>query len=76
MPAERHGGGPARGVPGRRSGGDWQRSMLAFIVLGGVFSEGVDLPDDLLSGAAIISTGIPMVNPAIGAAARTVRRRL
>ena len=40
-----------------------QRSMLAFIVLGGVFSEGVDLPDDLLSGAAIISTGIPMVNP-------------
>lgn len=40
-----------------------QRSMLVFIVLGGVFSEGVDLPDDLLSGAAIISTGIPMVNP-------------
>jgi Rad3-related DNA helicase len=24
---------------------------------------GVDLPDDLLSGAAIVSTGIPMVNP-------------
>ncbi len=44
-----------------RSGRD--KSMLAFIVLGGVFSEGVDLPDDLLSGAAIISTGIPMVNP-------------
>ena len=38
-------------------------SMLAFIVLGGVFSEGVDLPDDLLCGAAIISTGMPMVNP-------------
>lgn len=40
-----------------------QESMVAFIVLGGVFAEGVDLPDDLLSGAAIISTGIPQVNP-------------
>ena len=38
-------------------------SMVAFIVLGGVFAEGVDLPDDRLSGAAIISTGIPQVNP-------------
>ena len=37
--------------------------MLAFIVLGGVFAEGVDLPDELLSGAAIISTGIPQPNP-------------
>ena len=35
------------------------RSMVAFIVLGGVFAEGVDLPDDRLSGAAIVSTGIP-----------------
>lgn len=40
-----------------------EQSMTAFIVLGGVFSEGVDLPDDRLSGAAIISTGIPQVNP-------------
>ena len=37
------------------------RSMLAFIVLGGVFAEGVDLPDDRLSGAAIVSTGIPQI---------------
>ena len=37
--------------------------MVAFIVLGGVFSEGVDLPDERLSGAAIVSTGIPQVNP-------------
>ena len=37
--------------------------MVAYIVLGGVFAEGVDLPDDLLSGAAIISTGMPQVNP-------------
>ena len=40
-----------------------QESMTAFIVLGGVFAEGIDLPDDRLSGAAIISTGIPQVNP-------------
>ncbi len=38
-------------------------SMVAFIVLGGVFAEGVDLPDELLSGAAIVSTGMPQVNP-------------
>lgn len=40
-----------------------RESMTAFIVLGGVFSEGIDLPDDRLSGAAIVSTGIPQVNP-------------
>ena len=40
-----------------------EESMVAFIVLGGVFAEGVDLPDDRLSGAAIISTGMPQVNP-------------
>lgn len=38
-------------------------SMVAFIVLGGVFAEGVDLPDERLSGAAIVSTGIPQPNP-------------
>lgn len=38
-----------------------RRSMVAFIVLGGVFAEGVDLPDDRLSGAAIVSTGIPQI---------------
>ena len=38
-----------------------KRSMVAFIVLGGVFAEGVDLPDDRLSGAAIVTTGIPQI---------------
>lgn len=37
------------------------RGMVAFVVLGGVFAEGVDLPDDRLSGAAIVSTGIPQI---------------
>ena len=36
-------------------------SMVAFVVMGGVFAEGVDLPDDRLSGAAIVSTGIPQI---------------
>ena len=39
-----------------------KRSMVAFIVLGGVFAEGVDLPDDRLSGAAIVSIGIPQLS--------------
>ena len=39
-----------------------ERSMVAFIVLGGVFAEGIDLPDDRLSGAAIVTTGIPQLS--------------
>lgn len=39
-----------------------ERSMTAFIVLGGVFAEGIDLPEDRLSGAAIVSTGIPQLS--------------
>lgn len=38
-----------------------EASMVAFVVMGGVFAEGVDLPDDRLSGAAIVSTGIPQI---------------
>ena len=39
-----------------------KRSLVAFIVLGGIFAEGVDLPDDRLSGAAIVSTGMPQLS--------------
>ena len=39
-----------------------QRSLVAFIVLGGVFAEGIDLPDDRLVGAAIVSTGMPQIS--------------
>lgn len=35
------------------------RSMLALIAMGGVFSEGIDLPGELLSGAAIVGIGMP-----------------
>ncbi len=38
-------------------------SMVAFIVLGGVFAEGIDLPEEQLSGAVIVSTGIPLPGP-------------
>ena len=38
-----------------------RENLLAFVVLGGVFAEGVDLPGDRLIGAAIVSVGIPML---------------
>lgn len=38
-----------------------QASMVAFIALGGVFAEGVDLPGDRLVGAAIVTVGIPQI---------------
>ena len=37
-------------------------SFLAFMVLGGVFSEGIDLQGKALIGAAVIGTGYPMVS--------------
>ena len=37
------------------------RSFVAFCVLGGLFSEGIDLTRDRLIGAAVVGTGLPMV---------------
>ena len=37
------------------------RSLLGFCVLGGIFSEGIDLKKDRLIGAVIIGTGLPLV---------------
>lgn len=37
-------------------------SYLAFMVLGGIFAEGIDLKGEALIGAAIIGTGYPMVS--------------
>ena len=39
-----------------------QQTTLAFVAMGGVFAEGVDLPGDRLSGAAILSVGIPQIS--------------
>ena len=38
------------------------RALLGFCVLGGVFSEGIDLKHDTLIGAAIVGTGLPQVS--------------
>ena len=37
-------------------------SLIAFCVLGGIFSEGVDLPGDKLIGTAIAGVGLPQIN--------------
>ena len=41
---------------------DPERSMLALIAMGGIFSEGIDLPGEKLSGAAIVGVGIPQIS--------------
>ena len=38
-----------------------QGTLVGFCVLGGVFSEGIDLREDSLIGAIVVGTGIPQV---------------
>lgn len=40
-----------------------ETSLLGFGVMGGIFGEGVDLAGDRLIGAAIVTVGLPQVNP-------------
>jgi len=37
-------------------------SQVGFFVLGGVFSEGIDLIGDMLSGVIVVGVGLPMFN--------------
>ena len=37
------------------------QTLIGFCVLGGIFSEGIDLKNDALIGAIIVGTGLPMV---------------
>ena len=37
------------------------KSLAAFCVLGGIFSEGIDLKEDLLIGVLIVGTGLPQI---------------
>lgn len=37
------------------------KTLVGCCVLGGIFSEGIDLKEDRLIGAAIVGTGLPMV---------------
>ena len=38
-----------------------EKSLLGLCVLGGIFSEGIDLKNDSLIGAIIVGTGVPQV---------------
>ena len=38
-----------------------EKSLLGFCVMGGIFSEGIDLKQDSLIGVIIVGTGLPMV---------------
>ena len=38
-----------------------EKSLIGFCVLGGIFSEGIDLKNDSLIGAIIVGTGLPLV---------------
>ena len=40
-----------------------QQNLLGLAVLGGAFSEGIDLAGDALKGAFIATLGLPQVNP-------------
>lgn len=42
-------------------GEDRENSLVGFCVMGGIFSEGIDLAQDQLIGAVIIGTGLPQV---------------
>lgn len=41
---------------------DMEESLIGFCVLGGIFSEGIDLKGDKLIGAVIVSVGLPQIN--------------
>ena len=40
---------------------DREETLIGFCVMGGIFSEGIDLSRDRLIGAAIVGTGLPQV---------------
>ena len=46
---------------------DKDETMLGFCVMGGVFSEGIDLTGDKLIGTAIVGTGHPQINEQLNA---------
>lgn len=40
---------------------DGEKTLLGFVVLGGIFGEGLDLPGERLIGAVIVGVGLPMI---------------
>ena len=49
---------------------DTQAHLALFAVLGGAFSEGVDLPGDRLKSVVVVSTGLPQPDSAVRAMQR------
>lgn len=45
----------------RAFAGDGGHTLVGFCVMGGIFSEGIDLDGEKLIGAAVVGTGIPQV---------------
>lgn len=45
----------------KNGGSSEYRSLIGFCVLGGIFSEGIDLKNDSLIGAIIVGTGYPQI---------------
>jgi Rad3-related DNA helicase len=43
-----------------------EETVLGFCVLGGIFSEGIDLKNDRLIGAVIVGVGLPQICPERG----------
>ena len=39
-----------------------KRNVIGVCVLGGIFSEGIDLPGDMLIGAVIVGVGYPKIS--------------
>ena len=41
---------------------EYDTSFVAFCVMGGIFSEGIDLTNDKLIGAIVVGTGLPQIS--------------
>ena len=41
---------------------EYDTSFVAFCVMGGIFSEGIDLTNDRLIGAIVVGTGLPQIS--------------
>ena len=43
--------------------GERDETLLGFCIMGGIFSEGIDLSGEKLIGAIVVGTGLPQVSP-------------
>lgn len=49
------------GIISPKAKGHVPESLIGFCVLGGIFSEGIDLKEDCLIGCIIVGTGLPQI---------------